>query len=166
MRLSKRHENLLKHTFIDYQQTSEFLENPIIVNRADGLYYWDGQKWVSTLSPDGRFRWNGTAWVPVAGIPAPGYAQYQLPRSVRVPTSWTQPMQIAVVAWYVLSGFSLVTRCDPRTLVNACRIESRLTPFCFRSCADGERPLSSASAMKRCSVLTNSSFRRSASACA
>jgi len=41
MRLSKRHENLLKHTFIDYQQTSEFLENPIIVNRADGLYYWD-----------------------------------------------------------------------------------------------------------------------------
>ena len=70
----------------------------------DGLYYWDGQKWVSTLSPDGRFRWNGTAWVPVAGIPAPGYAQYQLPRSVRVPTNWTQPMQIAVVAWYVLSG--------------------------------------------------------------
>ena len=41
MRLSKRHENLLKHTFIDYQQTSEFLENPIIVNKADGLYYWD-----------------------------------------------------------------------------------------------------------------------------
>src|SRR4029079_4840283 len=41
MRLSKRHENLLKHTFIVYQQTSEFLENPIIVNRADGLYYWD-----------------------------------------------------------------------------------------------------------------------------
>lgn len=41
MRLSKRHEYLLKHTFIDYQQTSEFLDNPIIVNRADGLYYWD-----------------------------------------------------------------------------------------------------------------------------
>jgi adenosylmethionine-8-amino-7-oxononanoate aminotransferase len=41
MRLSKRHEYLLKHTFIDYQQTSEFLDNPIIVNKADGLYYWD-----------------------------------------------------------------------------------------------------------------------------
>src|ERR1700726_1254475 len=43
MRLSKRHEYLLKHTFIDYQQTSEFLDNPIIVNKADGLYYWDIQ---------------------------------------------------------------------------------------------------------------------------
>src|SRR6202790_434709 len=41
MRLSKRHEYLLKNTFIDYKQTSEFLDNPIIVNKADGLYYWD-----------------------------------------------------------------------------------------------------------------------------
>ena len=70
----------------------------------DGLYYWDGQKWVSTLSPDGRFRWTGTAWVPVASGPAPGYVRYHQPDSARVPTSWTQPMQIAVVAWYVLSG--------------------------------------------------------------
>ena len=71
---------------------------------ADGLYYWDGQKWVSTLSPDGRFRWNGNAWVPIAGIPPPGYVQYQQPHSVHIPTSWTRPMQIAVAAWYVLSG--------------------------------------------------------------
>jgi len=41
MKISARHERLLKHTFIDYQQTSEFLENPLIVNKADGLYYWD-----------------------------------------------------------------------------------------------------------------------------
>lgn len=41
MKLSARHENLLKHTFIDYCQTSEFLERPLIVDRADGLYYWD-----------------------------------------------------------------------------------------------------------------------------
>lgn len=70
----------------------------------DGLYYWDGQKWVSTVSPDGRFRWNGSAWVPVTGSPAPGYTQYRQPPSVRVPTSWTLPMQYAVAAWYVLSG--------------------------------------------------------------
>lgn len=41
MKLSPRHEYLLKHTFIDFQQTSEFLEQPLILNRADGLYYWD-----------------------------------------------------------------------------------------------------------------------------
>src|SRR5690349_18231426 len=41
MKLTPRQINLLKHTFIDYQQTSEFLEQPFIVNKADGLYYWD-----------------------------------------------------------------------------------------------------------------------------
>ena len=41
-----------------------------------------------------------------------------------------------------------------------------MTPRCFSSCAAGERPPSSAIARNRCSVLTNSSFRRSASACA
>jgi adenosylmethionine-8-amino-7-oxononanoate aminotransferase len=41
MTLTPRQINLLKHTFLDYQQTSEFLEQPLIVNKADGLYYWD-----------------------------------------------------------------------------------------------------------------------------
>src|SRR5579859_1411485 len=41
MTLTPRQVNLLKHTFLDYQQTSEFLEQPLIVNKADGLYYWD-----------------------------------------------------------------------------------------------------------------------------
>lgn len=31
---------------------------------GDGKYFWDGQQWVSTVSPDGKFRWTGTAWVP------------------------------------------------------------------------------------------------------
>jgi len=41
----------------------------------DGLFYWDGRQWVTTLSPDGRFRWNGSAWVAVGGVapPAPHY---------------------------------------------------------------------------------------------
>ena len=34
-------------------------------------------------------------------------------------------------------GFSVVTRCEPRTLVSACRIVSRVMPDCFRSCAAG-----------------------------
>ena len=41
MKLSKRQENLLKHTFVDYTQTSEFIKNPVIMNKAEGLYCWD-----------------------------------------------------------------------------------------------------------------------------
>lgn len=68
----------------------------------DGMYYWDGTQWVSTLAHDGRSRWNGTAWVPTAqaGVPA-----YQAAGRVRrEPTSWTRPLQLAVAGWYVLQG--------------------------------------------------------------
>jgi len=41
MKLTRRQEELIKHTFLDYQQTSEFLEHPLIIDRAEGLYYWD-----------------------------------------------------------------------------------------------------------------------------
>lgn len=41
MQLDQRQETLLRHTFLDYRQTSEFLEQPLIINRAEGLYYWD-----------------------------------------------------------------------------------------------------------------------------
>ena len=41
MKLSKRHEKLLKQTFLDFRQTSEFIQNPLIIDRAEGLYYWD-----------------------------------------------------------------------------------------------------------------------------
>ena len=73
----------------------------------DGLYYWDGRQWISTLSPDGRLRWNGYARVPVAPMAptaAPAYPHHQQPATVRVPTPWTKPMQYAVAAWYALSG--------------------------------------------------------------
>jgi hypothetical protein len=73
----------------------------------DGLYYWDGRQWLSTLSPDGRSRWNGYAWVPVASMApmaAPAYPVYQQPATVRVPTPWTRPMQYAVAAWYTLAA--------------------------------------------------------------
>jgi adenosylmethionine-8-amino-7-oxononanoate aminotransferase len=42
-KLSERQITLLKRTFIDYHQTSEFLENPLIVDKAEGLYYWDSE---------------------------------------------------------------------------------------------------------------------------
>ena len=41
MQLTDRQQQLLKRTFLDYMPTSAFLENPLIVERADRLYYWD-----------------------------------------------------------------------------------------------------------------------------
>ncbi|RIK36474.1 MAG: aspartate aminotransferase family protein [Chloroflexi bacterium] len=51
MKLTTRQEQLLKRTFIDYQQTTGFLENPLIVSRADGLYYWDteGKRYIDGI---------------------------------------------------------------------------------------------------------------------
>ena len=70
----------------------------------DGMYYWDGQAWVSTLSHDGRSRWNGQAWVPVGpAVFAPP------PRTVREPTPWTRPLQYAVIAWYAFSALFTAT---------------------------------------------------------
>lgn len=65
------------------------------------MYYWDGQRWASTLSPDRRFRWNGTSWEP---LPAPAYAAAFAAPPQRVATSWTAPLQIAVTLRYVLAG--------------------------------------------------------------
>jgi adenosylmethionine-8-amino-7-oxononanoate aminotransferase len=41
MKLTERQERLLKRTFLDYQQTSAFLDHPLVLDRAEGLYYWD-----------------------------------------------------------------------------------------------------------------------------
>jgi adenosylmethionine-8-amino-7-oxononanoate aminotransferase len=41
MKLDPRREYLLKHTFLDFRQTAEFLQDPLILDRAEGLYYWD-----------------------------------------------------------------------------------------------------------------------------
>ncbi|MGD1973953.1 MAG: aspartate aminotransferase family protein [Desulfobacterales bacterium] len=49
--LTERQIALLKHTFIDFQQTSEFIRNPLIIDRAEGLYYWDttGRKYFDAI---------------------------------------------------------------------------------------------------------------------
>src|SRR3954452_21682513 len=36
-----REDALLRRTFIDYTATSEFLKQPLIFHRAEGLYVWD-----------------------------------------------------------------------------------------------------------------------------
>ncbi len=33
--------NSLRHTYIDFQQTSEVIRDPVIFDRADGFYLWD-----------------------------------------------------------------------------------------------------------------------------
>ena len=73
----------------------------------DGLYYWDGATWQTTLSHDGRTRWNGSDWVPVSGQGyVPGVSQ---PQSGREPTPWTLPLQYAVAAWYALSAIYAIS---------------------------------------------------------
>jgi hypothetical protein len=72
----------------------------------DGMYYWNGAAWVSTVSPDGRYRWDGASWVPVT---LPPYAVGAPQRIVREPTSWTRPLQIAVIVWYGFSALVTVT---------------------------------------------------------
>jgi adenosylmethionine-8-amino-7-oxononanoate aminotransferase len=41
MQLTERQRKLLDLTFIDFLATSEFRERPLVVERAEGLYYWD-----------------------------------------------------------------------------------------------------------------------------
>src|SRR5687767_2151983 len=41
MKLTERQERLLRKTFVDYRPTADFIETPLVIERADGLYYWD-----------------------------------------------------------------------------------------------------------------------------
>jgi len=49
--LTERQVKLIKQTFVDFKQTSEFIEHPLIVDRAQGLYYWDtnGKKYFDAI---------------------------------------------------------------------------------------------------------------------
>ena len=41
MKLTPRQEKLLKRTFVDYRQMSDFLDAPLLLERAEGIHYWD-----------------------------------------------------------------------------------------------------------------------------
>jgi hypothetical protein len=69
----------------------------------DGMYYWDGAQWLTTLSADGRFRWDGAAWRPVSGTGLVA-SPYAARTPTRVATSWTRPLQYGVIGWYLLSS--------------------------------------------------------------
>jgi len=41
MQLTTREIDILQNTFLDYRSTEDFIENPLVLQRAQGLYYWD-----------------------------------------------------------------------------------------------------------------------------
>jgi adenosylmethionine-8-amino-7-oxononanoate aminotransferase len=41
MKLNDKQKELIKKTFLDYQQSLEFIENPLVFKSASGLYYFD-----------------------------------------------------------------------------------------------------------------------------
>ena len=51
MSLSPRQERLVRHTFIDFRQTSEFLRRPLVFTKAEGLHVWDieGRRYIDTI---------------------------------------------------------------------------------------------------------------------
>jgi hypothetical protein len=76
----------------------------------DGAYLWNGREWVPnpasgpTVSPDGAYVWNGTQWVP--NVPR---AQPAGPASFRrEPTSWTRPLQLAIIALTVVGDLNVL----------------------------------------------------------
>ena len=38
-----RQERLLRRTFVDFTQTSQILQDPLILERGEGLYCWDSE---------------------------------------------------------------------------------------------------------------------------
>jgi adenosylmethionine-8-amino-7-oxononanoate aminotransferase len=59
MHLTERQRKLLNRTFIDYHATSEFLDNPLVIDKAEGLYYWD---------TDGKRYFDGIGGIFVASL--------------------------------------------------------------------------------------------------
>ena len=66
----------------------------------DGLWWWNGTEWVSALSPDGRWRWDGEHWV-LNAVAATGQVAR---RYMLAPTQETQPLQLAVIAYLIISA--------------------------------------------------------------
>lgn len=52
MKLDDRQQQLIRRTFLDYQQTTQFIDNPLVVSSAEGLYYWDteGKRYFDGIS--------------------------------------------------------------------------------------------------------------------
>lgn len=69
------------------------------MHSPDRRYWWDGNVWRQAVSPDGRLWFDGAEWRPNPLRP---------PGRPRVPTRWTRPLQVAVVAVTLLGFGSFV----------------------------------------------------------
>lgn len=51
MKLTDRQKQLLQRTFVDYRPTAEFVDNPLVISHAEGLYCWDteGQRYFDAI---------------------------------------------------------------------------------------------------------------------
>jgi len=59
VKLTQREEMLLRRTFLDYRQTKDFLQDPLVISRAEGMSYWDR---------DGKRYVDGIGGIFVAGL--------------------------------------------------------------------------------------------------
>ena len=73
----------------------QLLSTPV-VHSADRRYWWNGREWQLAVSPDGRLWFDGIRWIPNPLAPPP--VRY-------MPTRWTRPLQVAVIALAVM-GFA------------------------------------------------------------
>ncbi len=50
--MDNRFINLLEHTYVDFQQTSEVVKDPLIFSKAEGIYLWDihGKRYYDAIS--------------------------------------------------------------------------------------------------------------------
>ena len=50
--MNDRFTSLLEHTYVDFQQTSEIVKDPLIFTRAEGIYLWDinGKRYYDAIS--------------------------------------------------------------------------------------------------------------------
>src|SRR5690242_5627908 len=76
----------------------------------DGAYLWNGREWVpnpasgQTVSPDGAYVWNGSQWVPnVRGAASAGPARFR-----KEPTSWTRPLQLAIIVLTLVGDLNVL----------------------------------------------------------
>ena len=65
----------------------------------DGNHYWDGQRWMPTLSADGRWRWDGTTWTPTQAKPS---------RSAALTTTWAWDRGLGCLGFLSLVSGNIV----------------------------------------------------------
>src|SRR6267378_5738799 len=92
----------------------------------DGQWYWDGQKWASTLSPDGRWRWDGAQWA-ASGAPAVHPSSVGGLRRIpglRTGATWKLPL-VGLLGFVVLAAANTAGSQHPSTSADHQVVQTR-----------------------------------------